>query len=316
MKVLLAGASGAIGMPLIRRLHAAGHDVLAVHRSPEKRARLAAAGTTPIEVDVLHAPALLQALHGQRVDAVICELSSLKKTPMVHKDMTATNILRTEGTRNLIAAARQLGARRFVTQSMVFGYGYGDWRGRVLTETDPFGPAGHGRFEEHLASMRSNEEQVLNALGLDGVALRYALLYGPAASDTVMDQLRRRTLPVVRNSGVLPWVYIDDAAAATVAALERGEPGAAYNIADNEPVSLATLMTAMSEAIGAPRPRTVPGWLLAAAPLARAGVTGGLRISSARAKTELGWTLEAPTYREGLRLLARHYARAIPSATS
>src|SRR6266567_3406652 len=214
MKVLLAGASGAIGMPLIRRLHAAGHDVLALHRSPEGRARLAAAGTTPIRVDVLSTPALVRALQGQRADAVICEITALKKTPMSHKDMTATNILRTKGTANLIAAAHQLGARRFLTQSMVFGYGYGDWGGRVLTEADQFGPPGHGRFEEHLAAMRSNEEQVLRADGLDGIALRYGLVYGPGpASDTLIEGLRRRKLPIVRNSGVLPWVYVDDGAA-------------------------------------------------------------------------------------------------------
>jgi nucleoside-diphosphate-sugar epimerase len=99
----------------------------------------------------------------------------------------------------------------------------------VLTEAGPFGPPGHGRFEEHLAALHSNEQQVLGAAGLDGIALRYRLLYGPGpASDTLTDGLRRRRLPVVRNSGVLPWVYIDDAAAATAAALEPGEPGTAY----------------------------------------------------------------------------------------
>ncbi len=311
MRVLVAGASGAIGMPLIRRLHAAGHDVLAVHRSPGGRARLADAGTVPIQADVLRRDHLLQALAGRQADAVISELTALKKTPMAHKDMAATNALRTEGTRNLLAVARQLGARRFLTQSMVFGYGYGDWGGRVLTEADPFGPPGRGRFEEHLAAMRSNEEQVLAAPGLDGIALRYGLLYGPGpASDALVAGLRRRRLPVVRHSGVLPWVYIDDAASATVAALEHSEPGTAYNITDSEPVSLTTLMTAIAEAVGAPRPRVVPGWLLIAAPYARAMAAGGLRVSSARAVTELAWTPQAPTYRDGIALLARHYPQA------
>ena len=159
--------------------------------------------------------------------------------------------------------------------------------------------------------MRSNEEQVLTAPGLGGIALRYGLFYGPGpASDTVVDGLRRRRLPVVRHSGVLPWVYIDDAASATVAALERGEPGTAYNITDSEPVSLAVLMAAIAEAIAAPSPRVVPGLLLTAAPYAKAVAAGGLRVSGARAATELGWTLRAPTYREGVALLARHYARA------
>ena len=308
MRVLLAGASGAIGMPLIRQLHAAGHDVLAIHKAAQGRERLAAAGATPIQVDVLNRPDMLRALRGQRADAVISELTALKKPPASHKDMTATDRLRTEGTANLIAAARQIGARRFLTQSMVFGYGYGDWSGRVLTESDPFGPPGHGRFEEHIAAMRSNEQQVFAADGLEGVALRYGLLYGSGpAGDAMVDGLRKRRLPVVRNSGVQPWVYIDDAAAATAVAAERGEPGEAYNIADDEPVSLATVVTAMAEAVGAPKPRAVPGWLLAAAPYAKAVMTGGLRVSNAKAVRELGWTLRAPTYHEGIRLLARYY---------
>jgi nucleoside-diphosphate-sugar epimerase len=107
MRVLLAGASGAIGMPLIRQLHAAGHDILAIHRSPQGRTQLAATGVTPIQVDVLDRAALLSALGGRRADAVISELTALKKPPASHKDMAATNTLRTEGTANLIAAARQ-----------------------------------------------------------------------------------------------------------------------------------------------------------------------------------------------------------------
>lgn len=310
MRVLLAGASGAIGMPLIRQLHAAGHDVLAIHRAPLGRARLAATGATPIQADVLDRPSLLCALGGQRADAVISELTALKKPPASHHGMAATNKLRTEGTANLIAAACRLGARRFLTQSMVFGYGYGDWAGRVLTEADPFGPSGHGRFEDHLAAIRSNEQQVFTASGLDGIALRYGLFYGPGpAGDAMIDGLRKRRLPVVRTSGVQPWVYIDDAATATAAALECGEPGVAYNIADDEPVSLATLLTALAEAVGAPKPRAVPRWLLAAAPYAKAVMTGGLRVSNAKATRELGWTLQAPAYRDGIRLLAPHYTQ-------
>jgi nucleoside-diphosphate-sugar epimerase len=310
MRVLLAGASGAIGMPLIRQLHAAGHDVIAIHKSPGGRARLAAAGTTPIQVDVLDRPGLLRVLDGQRADAVISELTALKKPPTSHKDMAATNKLRTEGTANLIAAARQLGARRFLTQSMVFGYGYGDWAGRVLTEADLFGPPGHGRFETHVAAMRANEQQVLNSPDFGGIALRYGMLYGPGpAGDAMIDALRKRRIPIMSNSGVQPWVYIDDAATATAAALEQGEPGTAYNIVDNEPVSLAAMLTAMAEAIGAPKPRVIPGWLLAVAPYAKAVMTGGLRVSNAKALAELAWTLRAPTYREGIRMLSAHYMR-------
>jgi len=222
--------------------------------------------------------------------------------------MAATNRLRAEGTANLLAATQQLRARRFITQSMVFGYGFGDWGGRVLTEADPFAPPGNGRFEYHLAALRANEQQVLAAPHLDGIALRYGQFYGPGpASDALVARLRRRRLPVIRTSGAVPWVYIDDAASATVAALEVGERGTAYNITDDEPVSMLAMLTAMAAAVGAPRPWSVPDWVLAATPFAKTIVTGGLRVCNAKAKAELGWTLQAPTYRDGLRLMARRY---------
>jgi nucleoside-diphosphate-sugar epimerase len=308
VRVLVAGASGAIGMPLVRLLRHAGHEVVAVHRAPEARAWLAEAGTIPVQTDVLDRRGLSRALDGQRADAVIAELTALKKTPLRHTDMAATNRLRAEGTANLLAAARQLGARRFLTQSMVFGYGFGDWSGKVLTEADPFAPPGNGRFEQHLAALRASEQQVLGAAGLDGIALRYGQFYGPGpASDALVARLRRRRLPVTRTSAPVPWVYIDDAASATVAALQLGERGTAYNIADDEPVSMSVMLTAMAAAVGAARPRAVPGWLLAPLPFGKVIVTGGLRVANTKAKAELGWQLLAPTYRDGLRLLALHY---------
>ncbi|WP_256838854.1 NAD-dependent epimerase/dehydratase family protein [Ornithinimicrobium faecis] len=304
MKVLLAGASGAIGLPLVQQLKAAGHDVTAIHRSATGRARLTAAGATPLQVDVLDQPALLAALEGLSGDAVISQLTSMKKSPMTHNDLTATNRLRTEGTANLLVAAERIGAVRFVTQSMVFGYGYGDFGGRVLTEDDEFAPPGHGRFEEHLAAMRSNEDQVLGATNVQGVALRYGLFYGPgAAGETLVNAVRRRRMPVIRSGGVQPWVHIEDAATATVAALERGTGGAAYNIVDDEPVSFSDLITATAAVLGAPRPLVMPSWLLSATPYARAIMTGGLRASNARARDELGWAPRWPTYLDGIATL-------------
>jgi nucleoside-diphosphate-sugar epimerase len=307
MRVLVAGASGAIGMPVVRMLRHAGHEVVAVHRAPEGRVRLAKAGAAPVQADVLDQCSLAQALTGQWADAVIAELTALKKTPLRHADMAATNRLRVEGTMNLLAAAQQIGARRFITQSMVLGYGFGDWGGRVLTEADLFAPPGNGRFEAHLAALRANEQQVLTAPHLDGIALRYGQLYGPGpASDALVAGLRRRRLPVTRASGATPWVYIDDAASATLAALKLGERGTAYNITDDEPVSMSAMLIAMAAAVGAPRPWTVPDWLLAATPFAKTIMTGGLQVSNTKAKAELDWTLQAPTYRDGLRLMARY----------
>lgn len=219
----------------------------------------------------------------------------------------ATDRLRTEGTANLLAAARQLGALRFIAASTVFGYGFGDWGSRVLTEADPFAPPGRGRLETHLAALRHSERRVLGARGIDGIALRYGLFYGPGpASDAIVARLRRRQLPVTAASGPLPWIYIDDAATATIAALELGERATAYNIADGQPVSMTVMLTAMADAVGAPRPRTVPSWLLAAAPFARAVFTSSLAVSSAKANAELAWTPQVPTYTDGLRLMRRH----------
>jgi nucleoside-diphosphate-sugar epimerase len=289
-------------------LRAAGHEVVAIHRSEHGHERLLAAGVTPIRVDVLNRGALHAAVDGHRYDAVISQLTAMKKAPIRHQDMVATDRLRIEGTANLLDAAERVGAGRFVTQSMVFGYGYGDFGGRVLTEADPFAPPGHGRFEEHLAAMRSSEQQVLAAGHVEGIALRYGLFYGPGpAGDGLADGLRRRRLPVIGGGGVQPWVYIDDAAAATVAALEVGLAGSAYNIADDEPVSFSELINAMAAALGAPTPRIVPTWLLAPVPYAKAMMTGGLRVSTAKAKHELGWAPRVPTYRDGVVELAQHY---------
>jgi nucleoside-diphosphate-sugar epimerase len=309
MKILLAGASGAIGLPLLRLLRSAGHAVTAIHRSPSGRDALLEEGAVPVEVDALDRSALLAAVRGEHFDAVISQLSALKKTPLAHKDMVATNRLRTDGTANLLALAEQTGASRFVTQSMVFGYGYGDFHGRCLTEADPFGPPGHGRFEDHLAAMRSNEHQVLSAQHVEGIALRYGLFYGPGpAGDTLVDGLRRRRLPVTAHGGVQPWVYVDDAAAATVAALEQGRPGTAYNITDNEPVSFSQLLTSLAGALGAPKPRVLPTWLLAATPYAKTIMTGGLAVSNQLAQRELGWQPQVPTYHEGIARIADHYS--------
>ncbi len=310
MRVLLAGGSGAIGLPLLRQLRAAGHEVVAIHRSAQGREVLLAAGATPVRVDVLDRAGLRAALDGHRCDAVISQLTAMKKGPLRHQDMAATNRLRIEGTANLLDVAAQIGAGRFVTQSMVFGYGYGDFGDRVLTEADRFAPPGHGRFEEHLAAMRSGEQQVLAASHVEGIALRYGLFYGPGpAGDMLVEGLRRRRLPVVSGGGVQPWVYVDDAAAATIAALKHGTAGSAYNVADDQPVSFSELMTALAAALGAPRPRAVPSWLLTATPYAKAMMTGGLRVASNKAKQELGWVPRVASYRIGVAELAEHHQR-------
>jgi nucleoside-diphosphate-sugar epimerase len=310
MKVLLAGATGTLGVPLVRALVANGHEVIGLSRTPGKREMLRALGAEPLIADVMDQTALLSAVDGLRADAILHEMTALKKIPTRHRDMAATDSLRVEGTANLLAAARVLGARRFVTQSFFMGYGYGDWGDKVLTEEDPFAPPGQGAFERDLGAMRSTEGQVFTADGIEGIALRYGSLYGPGgATEPIIEMLRRHRLPVPRGGGgITSLIYVEDAATATVAALERGRPGEAYNVADDEPVSWGGFFGALAKAFGAPQPMEVPRWIFRFMPYARAMMLGDHRISNAKAKRELGWRPSAPTYREGISRLvqARH----------
>ncbi len=205
MKVLLAGATGTLGRSLSPKLRARGHEVLGLTRDPAKRTQLQAAGVEPIVADALDRLDLLTAVDGLGADAVIHELTALKKAPRRHGDMQMTNRLREEGTANLLAAASQLGATRFLVQSMIFGYGFFDHVDKVVTEADEFGPSGHGRFDRHAQALRRAEDQVLEAAGIDGVSLRYGLLYGADPSIMAMaEMLRRRRLPVPRGGGGVP----------------------------------------------------------------------------------------------------------------
>lgn len=303
VRVLIAGAGGAVGVPLTRRLIEHGHEVCGLTRNPGRSRTLADRGVHPVVADAMDRAALLRAVDGLAADAVIHELTALTRTPTRHSGMAQTNRLRTEGTANLLAAAEVIGARRFLTQSIVLGYGYRDHGDRVLTESDPFGEPQGTKVDPHLAAMRATEQQAFTAP--HGIALRYGMFYG---GDTarIRPQLMRRRLPVA-DGGVLPWVHVEDAAAATVAALEHGRAGAAYNVADDEPATLAQVFTAMARAFGAPPPRRLPAWLLRlAAPYAVTfAVDTNLRVSTAKARDELGWRPAYPTYRDGIAALTR-----------
>ena len=307
MRVLVAGSTGAIGTPLVRQLMAKGHEVYGLTRSPSKAGTLTRLGATPIVADVMDREGLLTVVGGLRADAVIHELTALSKVPMRHKDMAATNLLRDRGTTHLLEAARQTGARRFVTQSFLAGYGYYDHGDEVLTEDMPFGVPRGNRFDEHLAAMRSAEEQTWQADGIEGIVLRYGFFYGPGAgTEGLVEMLRGRRMVVPRDGGgVVSWIYIEDAAAATVAALERGRAGEAYNVADDEPVSWRRFLDTVAQEFGTPRPMAVPAWILRAMPFVHAVMTSSFRLSNAKAKRELAWSPSAPTYREGIARTAR-----------
>jgi nucleoside-diphosphate-sugar epimerase len=306
VRVLLAGASGAVGTPLTRQLIAAGHDVIGITRSRANAERLRTGGAEAVVADVMDRANLLAAVSDVRADAVIHELTALGTTKM-REAMEGTNALRTTGTAHLLAAARAVGAHRFVTQSIVFGYGYRDHGPRVITEDDPFGEPAPGLVGPAIAAMRATEEQVFSADEMEGIALRYGLFYGQDSFiRMIVNLVRKRRLPVPSSGGgFATFIYLEDAAAATVAALEKGRAGQAYNIVDDEPVRWADYMDALAAELGVRRPRRVPVWLLRAIPYLHTIMTMSMRVSNAKARRELGWAPAVPTYREGIPLVVK-----------
>ncbi|MFF2188012.1 NAD-dependent epimerase/dehydratase family protein [Streptomyces sp. NPDC058155] len=302
MNVLLAGASGTLGRFLVPQLIAAGHDVIGVTRGAGAE-RLKRAGATVVVADVLDRGALLAAVDGLAADAVIHELTALTKAPARHGDMEPTNRLRVEGTRNLLVAARELGATRFLTQSMFLGYGF-RYLGRApLTELAPFAVPTGARTDPVLAALKSTEDQVLGAApGIDGIALRYGLFYG-GDTDVFAALLRKRRLPVPSGrSGTLALIHHEDAASATVAALERGVSGRAYNVVDDTPATWRELIEEVARTSRTPKPLVLPAGLIRlAAPYVGEVMTRvDVHISNGRARTELDWAPRYPGYREGL----------------
>lgn len=294
MRILLAGATGTLSTTLVPRLLAAGHAVVGLTRG-----RPAPAGVERVVADIMDGDGLLAALDGVRADAVIHQATAITRLPARHRDLYPTDALRDVGTRNLLRAAVLVGATRFVTQSFFLGYGWRDHGPAPVSEERPFGEATGGPFDVHLRSLRSNEDQVR---GAGGIALRYGMFYGPEpATRRMMAQARRRLLPVPRPSATLHPIHIADAAAATVAALERGGAGEAYNVADDCPVDMADFLDAVAAVAGAPRPRRIPGWLLRTTPYLHALLVGThIRLDTSKARRELGWAPTYPSYREGL----------------
>jgi 2-alkyl-3-oxoalkanoate reductase len=304
MRVFVAGATGAIGRRLVPQLVARGHAVTATTRSAAKADDLRAAGADPVVVDGLDAAAVGEAVARAEPEAVVHQMTALAGKPDIrHFDrwFATTNELRTRGTEYLLAAAEAAGVQRFVAQS------YTNWTnaregGPVKTEDDPFDPHPAKAQRQSMAAIQALEATVAGA-PLDGLILRYANFYGPGASDSFVELLRKRKLPVVGDgAGVWSWVHLDDAAAAGADALERGAPGV-YNIADDEPAPVSVWMPYLAEAVGAKPPLRVPAWVgrLAAGEVAVRWMTEGRGSSNAKAKRELGWEPAWATWRDGFR---------------
>ena len=307
MRVFVAGASGAIGRPLVAKLIAAGHEVTGTTRSEARAAEVRAAGADASLVDAFDADALRTAVERASPEVIVHELTSLPDRIDFRKEdtYTATNRVRTEGTRNLIDAARAAGARRFVCQSIAFAY---RMDGAALkTEEDPLLAEAPGTFGSALGALREMEEMVLASDGLDGLVLRYAFFYGPgtyyADDGTSTQDVRRRRLPIVgKGSGVFSFIHVDDAADATVAAVERGAPGV-YNVSDDEPAPPQDVVAYAAELMGLPVPPEVAFETAELTGMAASFWIECKRVGNARIKADLGVELMYPTYREGLRAL-------------
>ena len=304
MRVFVAGASGAVGRPLVRQLLAAGHEVTGMTRREEHAAELRAAGAECVVCDVFDPQALAEAVTAAAPEVVVHELTSLPKRLDLRdaRVYEANNRIRDEGTRNLVAAAQAAGARRLVAQSIGFIYApVGGW---VKKEDDPILEVGGG-FGSAVRAAMSLERQVLGAEGLEGLVLRYGFFYGPgtayAPDGSQADEVRRRRFPIVGSGeAVFSFIHVDDAAAATVAAAERGDPGV-YNVTDDEPAQLRDWLPAFAAAVGAKRPLRVPKLIarIAAGGEVVAFATTMRGASNAKAKRELGWQPRYPSWRQG-----------------
>ncbi|MGY0502345.1 NAD-dependent epimerase/dehydratase family protein [Nocardia sp. FBN12] len=306
MQVLLAGATGAIGRPLIRALTANGHAVSALVRDPSAHPLVRELGAVPITADVLDRDGLLRAVEGTRADAVIHQATALRNAK-VQRRIPAddpTSLLRTVGTANLLDAAERVGAGRFVTQSLILGYGYHDHGDRLITERDRFGVYDGGVADEVVRACVTGESQAFEAPGVEAIAMRYGLFYGPGAFSDLFADMMRKHSPVgpLGSGGVNTWVHVDDAAAATVAALERGIPGRAYNIADDNPITWREFFTEVARSQHTPRPIRLPAWMIRlAVPYIGALMSDtSIRISSQLAHDELGWRPQYSSVSAGL----------------
>jgi 2-alkyl-3-oxoalkanoate reductase len=299
MKVFVAGASGAIGNRLVPQLVQSGHEVTGTTRSPAKAERVRGMGAEAVVLDILDAAAVHDAVVAARPDAIVHQataLTGLSDFKHFDRSFAATNRLRTEGTDALLAAARGAGVRRFVAQSYA-GWPYAREGDGVKTEDDPLDPTPVAAMQESHAAIRYLEQSVLDA---GGIVLRYGGFYG-SPEDAQLELVRKRRFPIVGDGGgIWSFVHLDDAAAATVLALERGEPGV-YNVVDDEPAPVRDWLPALAAAIGAKPPRRIPRWLarIAAGEAGVALMTEIRGASNAKAKRELGWTLRRPSWRTG-----------------
>jgi nucleoside-diphosphate-sugar epimerase len=308
MKVLLAGATGALGKQLVPRLVADGHEVVGITRTESKLAMLSELGARGVVADVLDPDQVARVVAETEPEVVIHQLTALNKPlDLRHFDrgFAETNRLRTEATDHLLAAGRAVGVKRFIAQSFT-GWPFARTGGPVKTEADPLDSSPPDAMRESLAAIRYLEDAVTGADWTEGIVLRYGGFYGPGTSLSAeggaqIELLRKRRFPVVGDGGgVWSFTQIEDAADATALAVTRGHRGI-YNIVDDEPARVADWLPAAARTIGAPAPRHVPRWLgrIAAGEAGVIMMTEVRGASNEKAKRELGWKPRHPSWREG-----------------
>jgi nucleoside-diphosphate-sugar epimerase len=309
MRVFVAGATGAIGRALVPQLVDRGHEVVGMTRSRLRQETVRRLGARPVVADALDADGVARAVASAEPEVIVHELTALSaETDMRHIDraFATTNRLRREGTENLLAAGRAAGAGRFVAQSFA-GFRITRNGAPVRTEDDPLDsdlPAALRTVQEGYLYL----ERAVTAIEWgEGIVLRYGSFYGPGTAvslspDAQMTEpIRKRRFPIVGDgAGVFSHVHIEDAAAATVAAVEHGRPGI-YNVVDDDPAPVRDWLPALASALGAKPPRRVPRWLarLLAGEAATAMMTEAKGASNEKAKRELGWEPRYPSWRDG-----------------
>jgi 2-alkyl-3-oxoalkanoate reductase len=310
MRVFVAGASGAIGKRLVRLLSRAGHSVTGMTRSADKAGAIRSEGAEAVVADAFDRAAVRSAVMRAEPEIVVHELTAIPAMlDLRHfaEQFEPTNRLRTEGTDNLLAAAQAAGTvRRMVAQSYA-GWPYARVGGPVKTEEDPLDPNPPAAMRNSLLAIQHVESAVLRTEGIEGLALRYGGFYGPGNTlgegGAMLNEVRRRRVPVIGGgTGIWSFIHIEDAARATVAAVERGQPGI-YNVVDDEPAPVSEWLPALARIVGAKPPLRLPAWIGRLA-IGEHGVIMMTQVrgaSNAKAKRELGWHPIWATWRDGFR---------------
>jgi nucleoside-diphosphate-sugar epimerase len=307
MRVFVAGATGALGRHLVPMLIAAGHEVTATTRTPSKLAQLREAGAEPVVVDGLDREAVIAAVRAAGPEVIVHQMTALAGMRSLRKvDLVfgATNELRTRGTDNLLAAAAQAGTRRVIAQSNDRAYERSG--GPVKTEEDPLASRPPSPSSARSLAAIKHVDETVPLAAPEGIVLRYGAFYGPGASELLLDAVRKRQVPVIGGgTGISSFIEITDAAAATLAAVERGAPGV-YNVVDSDPAPVAEWLPYLAKVAGAKPPLRMPAWLgrLLAGEFVVAQMNSARGSSNEKSRKELVWEPRYPCWREGFRAWA------------